>query len=438
MLLEIQKLPDQGLLQQAMQQLLVHHDALRLRFEKTAAGWSQRCVAPDGLNPLEWVKLADTNPDQQLSVIQEIAAKSHERLNLTEGPILRAVFFERGPGQSHFLLIIIHHLAVDGVSWRVLLDDLEALCARAASLPPKTTSFKQWAEQLTAVAQTEVATSEISYWTSLADASCSELPVDKREGDNTIASARTVSVSLNTAETRALLQDVPASYRTQINEVLLTALGRTLGAWTQSGTVLLDLEGHGREEILEGVDLSRTVGWFTTIFPVVLRIDQFADSPASLKSVKEQLRAIPNRGIGYGLLRYLNGDESMRQQLTRGPQAQVRFNYMGQMDRVIPRNEFFSVSSHSSGPAQSPVETRNYLLNIIGAVRNGELRIDWTYSENFHDRETIEQLARTYIQELQTLITGSPAQDASYIPSDFPDAKLSEEDLSTVLAKLRG
>jgi non-ribosomal peptide synthase protein (TIGR01720 family) len=257
--------------------------------------------------------------------------------------------------------------------------------------------------------------------------------LDHANGKNTVSSARTVTVSLNADETRELLQALPVAYRTHINEVLLTALARAVRAWTKTDSLLVDLEGHGREDIFAGVDLSRTVGWFTTIFPVVL---DCKDSPVeTLRAVKEQLRNIPNRGIGYGLLKYMTNEAGKLRAL---PQAEVRFNYLGQIDRVFVDSPMFATAPHQTGPAQSLKAERAYLLNIIAMVTGGELRLQWTYSENIHRHETIEHVAQYHVQELRRLIEQSQAGGENiYSPSDFPSANLTTEELEKVLAKIR-
>jgi non-ribosomal peptide synthase protein (TIGR01720 family) len=236
-----------------------------------------------------------------------------------------------------------------------------------------------------------------------------------------------------------LLQEVPVAYRTQINEVLLTALVRAFAKWTGSHSLLLDLEGHGREEIIEEVDLSRTISWFTTIFPVVLDCGNAQTAVEALQQVKEQLRAIPNRGIGYGLLRFASGDGMIAEKLRSLPQAEVRFNYLGQVDRMLLDPSMFSMASHSSGPAQSRKAERAYLINIIGVVSSGKLRLEWTFSESIHHKESMSQVADRFIEELRDLIAQSrTSEKISYSPSDFPSAQLSQEELNKVLAKLRG
>jgi non-ribosomal peptide synthase protein (TIGR01720 family) len=208
-----------------------------------------------------------------------------------------------------------------------------------------------------------------------------------------------------------------------------------LSTWTKGDSLLIDLEGHGREEILEYVDLSRTVGWFTTIFPVVLDCKD-SDTPVeTLRSVKEQLRTIPNRGIGYGLLKYYDAAAASR--LRALPQAQLRFNYLGQIDRVFVDSSMYALAPHQTGPAQSLKAERAYLLNIIAMVTGGELKLQWTYSENIHRHETIERLAQQHLLQLRTLIEQSRVAQTIYSPSDFPNANLTKEELDKVLAKIR-
>jgi amino acid adenylation domain-containing protein/non-ribosomal peptide synthase protein (TIGR01720 family) len=436
MLLDVAESLDAGVLEQALAQLLVHHDALRLRFEKTEQGWRQVMAGVDG-GPTITVELLPAD------AIEEHAARLQASLNLESGPLMRVAFFPRSAGQSRKLLIVIHHLVVDGVSWTVLLEDLQTLYTQLSrqkkvELPAKTTSFKSWSEQLSTHAKSDALLAEAPYWLSLGERPAARLPRDFDNGPNTAVSARTVTVSLSPRETLALLMEAPAAYRTQINEVLLAALAQALSQWTNSSLVLLDLEGHGREEIFDGVDLSRTVGWLTTIFPVALDL---SGSPAlieRLRLVKEQLRAIPNRGIGYGLLRYLSDRAEIVSGLSEQAQAEVRFNYLGQTDRALPQASVFKPATESTGPSQSPAAGRGYLLNIIGAVTGGELRLEWTYSENLHRRETIQRLADDYLKALRTLIANSRSRDAgSFSPSDFPQANLSQKDLDKVLSRLR-
>jgi non-ribosomal peptide synthase protein (TIGR01720 family) len=337
------------------------------------------------------------------------------------------------------LLIVIHHLAVDGVSWRVLLEDLQTSYEqisqdKSIQLPTKTTSFKQWSEQLQEYANSAALKPELNYWLTELQKPISRLPVDAN-GINTMATAQTVSVSLSQEETQSLLQEVPKVYNTQINDVLLTALGQAFSQWMGMDSVLVDLEGHGRETFSESIDLSRTVGWFTSVFPVLLAGNNSQPGEA-LKAVKEQLRRIPNRGFGYGVLRYLSSEE-IALKLKALPQAEVTFNYLGQFDQSLPPSSLFKIASQSTGNLYSPRGSRAYLLEINGFVAVGQLRLEWSFSEAVHRRETVQRLAEGYIEALRSLIAHCQSPEAGgYTPSDFIAAKASTSDFDKLLAKI--
>ena len=250
-----------------------------------------------------------------------------ESLDLGKGPVCRVVWFEMGAGQASRILLVIHHLVVDGVSWRILLEDLQRGCQQVKGgqrldFPAKTTSFQQWAQKLGAYAGTEQVGRELEYWSG--SVGVERLPVDHEGAEDVVEEGRTVMVWLSEEETRGLLQEVPGKYHTEINDVLLTVLVEAFSRWTGRERLVLDLEGHGREEeIIGGVDVTRTVGWFTTMYPVVLKWEGEQGIGGAIKSVKEQLRAVPRRGIGYGLLKYVRGEQALRE----GAGAQVVFNY---------------------------------------------------------------------------------------------------------------
>ncbi|PMB49540.1 non-ribosomal peptide synthetase [Fischerella thermalis CCMEE 5205] len=432
-------------LEKAVQALLQHHDALRLRFVKGESGWQQVNADVDGVVPLVQRDFSSLPETEQRQAIADAANEFQASLNLSEGPLLRVALFHLGCNQQR-LLIVIHHLAVDGVSWRILLEDLQRsyeqiCCSQRIQLASKTTSFKQWAEQLQAYAQADAFKQELNYWQQELQQPIASLPVDFPGGENTMAKAQIVSVALSPEETQALLQEVPQAYNTQINDVLLTALAQTFAQWQGMDCLLVDLEAHGREAFSESIDLSRTVGWFTAVFPVVLKVSPDSHPGEALKTVKEQLRRIPNQGIGYGIWRYLKGDE-VAQVLQALPQAEVAFNYLGQFDQSLSSSSLFQFAPESSGRVYSPQETLPYLLEINGMVSAGQLRLEWSFSQEIYRNTTVEKLAVGYIDALRSLITHCQSPDAGgFTPSDFAEFQQSQwnqADLDAITAVIRG
>ncbi|MEG3959208.1 non-ribosomal peptide synthetase/type I polyketide synthase [Microcoleus sp. herbarium2] len=444
MLLEVRQPLDLGLLSQVVQQLLIHHDALRLRFMRSPSGWQQSNALPDEVVPCTRIDLSALPEAEQRPALEAAAAELQASLNLETGALVRVALFDMGRNQPNRLLFVVHHLAVDGVSWRILLDDLHRAYQQlsrgeAMKLPPKTTSYQDWAQSLREYGQSAILEQELDYWLTSSRFGVAPLPVDYPAGKNanTVASACNVSVSLSAEETRALLQDVPQAYNTQINDALLTALVQTFAQWTGTRCLLVELEGHGREEILETVDLSRTVGWFTTVFPVLLDLREASHPGEALKSVKEQLRRIPNRGIGYGLLRYLKDDTAIAEKLRTLPQTEVSFNYLGQFDQLLSPDGMFGLAKESSGSEYSLLGRRSHLLEINGFVAGGQLQLNWTYSSNLHQKAKVEGLAEGFIAAVRSLIAHCQSPEAGgYTPSDFPVAKLGQKDIDKFIAKI--
>ncbi|MCU0532504.1 MAG: amino acid adenylation domain-containing protein [Hydrococcus sp. Prado102] len=442
-LLEVPPKLNPTLLEQVVEQLLLHHDALRLRFNASDEGWKQIKADFDKQVPFNVVDLSELSPTEQSAAIEKASGEVQASLNISDGPIMRVVLFQLGLNLPGRLLLAIHHLAIDGVSWRILIEDLVKAYQQISNdeviqLNAKTTSFKDWANRLNEYGRSPIPANELDFWLAQSPSHIAPIPVDypNKQQANTVASSSVVSVSLSDRLTRALLQEVPAAYNTQINDVLLSALLQCFAKWTKAPYLHVELEGHGREELFENVDLSRTVGWFTTVFPVLLKLED--DRPEeTLKSVKEQLRRIPNRGIGYGVLRYLAGDEATRLQLQTLPTAQVSFNYLGQFDRVLSESPGWQLAKESTGLVRSPLGNRKHLLEVNGLVESGKLQVNWTYSENVHQRSTIERLARDFIEALEVLIDRCLSPEAGgYTPSDFPDVELDREALNQVLAEI--
>jgi amino acid adenylation domain-containing protein/non-ribosomal peptide synthase protein (TIGR01720 family) len=431
------------LLKRVLQQLLLHHDALRLRFTLKEESWHQVNADFEEAVSLSVVDLSTMSPQEQLAALEDVGGKLQAQLNLSTGPLFKALLIKLGTDQSSRFLLTIHHLAVDGVSWRILLDDLQTgyqqlSRGEAIGLSTKTTSYQYWAQRLSEYAKSDALTEELIYWLNCSQKPVLPIPVDYVNGSNIVTSARLVSVSLNALETQALLQEVPRVYNTQINDILLTALAQVISKWTGSNLVRLNLEGHGREDIFDDVDLSQTIGWFTTIFPVLLELEATDNLGKTLKLVKEQLRHIPHKGIGYGVLRYLHPNKEITTQLQTSLPAQISFNYLGQFDQALDTSSGFKLADEPVGASQSLQSCRVHLLDIGGLISEGQLQIDWTYSSNIHQQSTVENLANEFIQTLQALIAHCLSPDAGgYTPSDFPLAKLTQAQLDVQLSKIK-
>jgi amino acid adenylation domain-containing protein/non-ribosomal peptide synthase protein (TIGR01720 family) len=399
---------DEGALRRALDALLVQHDALRLRFEPVDGEWHQRNAPVESVQEvLQRHDLSDVDDDEHHAVMEKIADEVHASFDLGSGPLLKTVLFVLGGGRRPYLFLAAHHLVIDGVSWRILLDDLDrayqqAVRREAVDLGAKTTSFRDWALRLTDYAAEGGFDHELDHWVTALEGS--ELPRDCAQAPLG-SPARAISVQLSRAETDALLRGAPAAYRTGINDVLLTALAWALSRWTGRSRISLNLEGHGREEIFDGADLSRTVGWFTTVFPVALDVPG-GEEPRwrdLIKSVRRQLRAIPGNGFGFGALRYL-GPPPARARLS-GTEPQIAFNYLGQWDARSQEEEhsLYRAMHASIGQDHDPADRGAQLLEVVGEVGDGQLVFFWYYQPDVHDESTVESVAGDFIDALRRI-----------------------------------
>jgi amino acid adenylation domain-containing protein/non-ribosomal peptide synthase protein (TIGR01720 family) len=431
------------LLERAALELQRHHDALRLRFHRVGSGWVQEFAGEESASPFTRVALGEVEDCELAPAVTRAAERGQATLDLASGPVWRMVLIEPGRGRAARLLLAAHHLVVDGVSWRVLLEDLERACGQLlrgerVSLPRKTSSYRSWSERLRDHVSAGGFAEERGHWIRTVEAGTEALPrdFDGEEGSpaDTAGTSGSVSVVLDEEATRTLLREVPAAYRTRIDEVLLTALCLAMREWSGRGSVLLDVESHGREELFEGLDLSRTVGWFTAIHPVRLELPDGGNPGEALKAVKERLRRVPHRGVGYGALLHLGGDRALR----GAARPQLSFNYLGQFDQVLGGEGLFRPARESAGRVASPRTRRSHLLEVNGSIAGGRLRMDFSYGQSAHRRETVEALARGFETGLRRVIAHCRSEEAGgRTPSDFPLARLDQATLDLVMAGAR-
>jgi non-ribosomal peptide synthase protein (TIGR01720 family) len=295
-----------------------------------------------------------------------------------------------------------------------------------------------WAELLVRHAESAAMAREREYWAALAPPDLAPLPVDHDTGPNTVASMRTVTARLDSAETAVLLTHLPERFGTHMHETLLAALAKALAAWTGQRRTFIDVERHGRESLFDDVDLSRTVGWFTSIAPVPLDVGAGRTADEVLTSVKEQLRAIPNRGIGFGILRYLCSDLRTRRALQGLPAAQIGFNYLGQFGQTEPGEAWREEDTlDATGPARGSQNRRRHVLEINSHVLHGRFAADFHFSEHLHRRDTIERLAERFVDALREFAAlGQATARRRYTASDFTRARLGQGDFAKLMEQL--
>jgi len=399
----------------AARAVMNHHDVLRSRFVHTSSGWIQQFEPEIEADPLERVDLSATPAATRQATLERAAASQQTSLNLAEGPLARFIWFDLGEGEPGRFFIVIHHLAVDGVSWRILFEDLthayeQALSLEPPSLPPKTTAYKSWAEALLSYARSTALQAEAPFWHEDNQPVPKAPQLDLAGGmeANRVASAVVVVRSLEPEDTAFLLSKLPAIRQVDVQETLLTALALTLSRWTGDTAVGIALEGHGREDIFPDIDLSRTVGWFSSVYPLLLEAPVGRDSTALLSLVKRKLRAIPNKGLGYGVLRCLASPETAR---PLAPLPSVVFNYLGRFDQTFSTEGPFKLVPESTGLERSGRQIRDFLLAFSGIVVDDRLWLECAYSRNLHTAETVERLMSQFLQSLKGIIEKARADD---------------------------
>jgi non-ribosomal peptide synthase protein (TIGR01720 family) len=411
------------------------HDGLRLRYEEVERGWRQWYGAGVGERMAGQVDLSEVEERRKKEELERAAERIQGSLDLRQGPMMRGIWFEMGGGEGGRLLLVVHHLVVDGVSWRILLEDLQQLYGQQERgeelrLGGKSSSMQRWGEELARLGSREELRGEREYWKEQVRG-IEELPRDYEGGGNEVRWEGVVEARLEAEETRGLLQEVPKALHSQIDEVLLTALAMSVGEWTGRSEVVVEREGHGREvEGMEGMDVTRTVGWFTVVYPVKLKLERGAGAVKQLQSIKEQLRGIPRGGVGYGLLRYLGGEE----ELVGDKPVEIAFNYLGQFDQVLGGETPFRAAAESAGGRRDQGSEREWIFEITAQVAGGRFQTQWNYSRGLHDRGTVERLSESFMRNLRVLLEASRQQQThALIPSDFPNAQLTQADVNELI-----
>ncbi|MGR5863258.1 condensation domain-containing protein [Bacillus pacificus] len=411
----------------ALDKLIEHHDVLRAVFVKNPQQMVQinRKAYTADFYTLEVMNLRNKNNWRELA--ENHIDSIQGELDIENGPLIKASIFQTNKG-GH-LVIVIHHLIIDGVSWGILLEDLETAYEQAVSgekikLPEKTNSYKEWTTELWNYAKEEVV-NEKAYWEDVENRLVvpSSLAVRQSINQKRWYSKQLVR-QLNKEKTDLLLKQAHRAYNTEINEILLAAFALAMKEQFGIEELPLDLEGHGRETFSEDVDVSRTIGWFTSVFPVVLEAGREEKLGTAIKSVKDQLRRIPQKGMGYGLL-YCKELHTIEER----PSPPVSFNYLGQFE--LHENEGQSLHLGNSNSLENE---RTHMLDLNLAVINGVLEINLEYHEREFDRNEIEQLLNVYTETLEKMVDHciDKEDDGEKTLSDFDDQRLTDEELDHI------
>ncbi|HEY6349469.1 MAG TPA: amino acid adenylation domain-containing protein [Candidatus Angelobacter sp.] len=444
-LLELNSDVNTNLLEEAVRGLLKQHDALRLKFEMGAKVWQQSYVAMvEGVYVRK--NLSELLESEQRSELELDASRLQSSLDFQKPGLIKAAEYDMGPEMGRRLLLVVHHLLIDGVSWRILLGDLERGYQQLRRGEPlflgsKTTSYREWGEHLHAYCTQVEIQQEAEYWCSDRYQGARNLPLDYAahiEEANLNQAKRTLLMNLEEDETEALLHDASGANLGQVEDLLLTALAHVCADWSDAEAVLITAEGHGREELFPDVDLSHTVGWFTSLYPLLLQTgkSKFWEPGEWLQRIKAQMRAVPQRGIGYGILKYLSPDEEIRKRLEQIPEPEISFNYLGQFDQILRNSTLFAPAQESVGKTIAGQNRRQHVIDVQAMIVGGRLQMSWNYSERLHRPENIERRANLFLKSLRELIDYCRSGDVNtYSTSDFSLLKLTHEDLMQ-MAKL--
>lgn len=413
---------------QALIAIVNHHDALRLTFSQDEDHWTQTnagIVEDIQLNVIDCSVLSDS---EQESMILEISSNAQRSLKLEEGLLLKPLLFQCNDG-SQKLFLAAHHLVMDGVSWRIIAEDLELSLNHLAQgntpvLPSKTTSYKEWAEAQYQYAESDEIKEELTYWNSIIEEQSpflSEIPGES----GTEGEAESIKIVLSETYTKKIMRTANSAYNTEMNDLLLAALYRAAKISTGNQSLSLMLEGHGRENIVEGLDLTRTVGWFTSAFPLVIKGAADASIGDQIKLVKETIRSIPAKGIGFGILNYLRKRNELEGGAYKAPQ--ILFNYLGQMDSNSSEGKVL-LAHPSTGDFHSPAAKRAYAVEINSMVIDGRLEADISLNRELANNPKIKTFIAAFEQELIEIVDHClDPVNKGFTASDFPLVALGQE-----------
>ncbi|MCY7295066.1 condensation domain-containing protein, partial [Alteromonas sp. a30] len=421
------------------------HDALRLRFVSADEGEWQASYQPltnamiaQCVEHIPMLVDDNTTAAQREAIQTQMTTFIKGKMDLAQGPLLKAVYFDAPASQDSRLVLVLHHLLVDGVTWRIVLDDMSKALKQwqdkgEIKLAAKSSSYQQWAQALQEYASSDALAQEKAHWLAAMSTKVEPLPQDADHEDNSMATSANVSLALSEQETHQLLRESHGAYETKINDLLLAALQLAFKRWCGRDVLRVRMEGHGREPLFNHIDVSETAGWFTSVFPMLLAGDstnnndaEAEDLSALIKGVKNANAAIPNNGIGYGVLRYMAQDEA----LTAAADAfefDIAFNYLGQFDQSTQASNSKEVLSdfmpvdEDTGAEISPRRQRPYPMRFNAAVGEGQFGFSMEFNKHRYRPDTMQALAEYYRQALLDIVAHCTGVERAQLSlADFP------------------
>jgi non-ribosomal peptide synthase protein (TIGR01720 family) len=455
LLLALREAPDPALMHESLRLVAQQHDVLRSRFVRRGDGWRQ-VFDVAGAEAPDWDRVCCSGADGGVAAERWRAAvaAAQSGLDIERGPLWRVRWLDAGTLADSRLLIVVHHLLIDGVSWNILLQDLGDIYLRlqsraAAKLPLKTSSAKAWVEQWTARVRSDAMADERRYWAAFADELQHTLargtpvalmrhrlvPAALHAGTQAPGAC---AITLDAELTSAFRSTAHQAYGTDANDLLLAALHAGFHAWSGSRALLLDLEGHGRDALTEGIDLGRSIGWFTSICPVLLQAPDIDDPAQLIKQVKQRLREIPGKGAGFGALRYLGAaEDATRQVLAALPASPVLFTYLGQLDLMAGSSGMYTGEVAPAPGIRSPRQRRTHLLDVCAYVSDGRLSIECGFDGAAAVEDSIGCLMQRVEEALTSLLRHCCGTGAGGLtPSDVPQIDIDQQGLDALLEEV--
>ena len=436
--MEVDPIISVDIARKSVSHLIKANDALRLVFEVSKMSDIHKMsdirgsiLSPEKINSFQYFDCKNVSINNLENEIKTQASHIHTNLKLSEGSLFQVAYFDCPHTHSNVLVFIAHHLIIDVVSWQTLIEDFKTICSQIVdnkkiNASQKSTTFKDWSEHLSNLATQNYFEDELAFWQKQSKVDVDfpsdfehNLPIKEQDFEDII-------FELDTATTQALLRETNSTYTTKTDEVLLTAFMQAVFDFTNNNEIQIALERHGRDAFDE-IDVTDTIGWFTSFFTLNLVLENPIDIGASLKSVKEQIRAVPNSGLGYGVLRYLRKENIDNQ-------APIVFNYLGNQN--ASETGTFGASEMLFDNARHPQSERHHLLEINAQIKNEKLQVRWSYSPKIHRTETIKNLIQNFEKNLCNLIQHCQNTEKQYTPSDFPEVNLSQRDLQELVAIL--